>query len=181
MSQESKLARWGVTAYVGFPNFSKRLLHSLDVIPNGSVSGINPMGLRLDYQKGENWSFGADIIYNGWSVVGYKDSIDVNGRTVRYHASANMRRIRAHFRANYYFSTSNQLDFYTGFGFGLNYRHIGISGSIPGTSIGFVGQILPFSARVCMGANVRINKHFGANAEMGLGGPLFSLGLRYQL
>ncbi len=87
-------------------------------------------------------------------------------------------------RINYHFNiTSPAFDSYIGVGAGTNNRFRTTTEN--GVEIEGNGledfTLLPFSIRLCAGARYYFSDNFGVNTEIGIGGPLISLGLSIKI
>lgn len=171
-----------IDPYYGYPNFGKAFFSPF--IDQNDIDGVNltaigPAGLRAEYMLADNFGLGIDFIYNSLSGSGTVDSTDFSGNVVRtYDAKIFSRRYRIHLRANYHFVQTGSLDAYVGFGAGTNIRTIGVTSDYPNfNDDSITGALLPVSARVALGARYYFTDNIGFNTELGLGGPLLSLGL----
>lgn len=172
--------------YGGFPNFGKMLVtSSLGNYQQLSLTGIGPSGFRAEYLIDDNIGVGVDMMYN---YVDFKyqmiDTTWIGDELLftsnDYHSI--MKRIRVHFRLNYHMEHDNpRFDSYFGIGLGYNNRTFySTKNDIDNTSE-FKSRIqllpLPISARVCYGGRFYFSQNIGLVGEVGLGGPLLSLGL----
>jgi hypothetical protein len=172
--------------YGGFPNFGKILVTSnLGKYESISLNGLGPSGVRAEYMIDDNIGVGVDVIHN---YVNFKyqlmdtswfgDQLVINSND--YHSI--MKRLRVHFRFNYHIEHENpRIDSYFGFGIGYNSRtYASTKNNLDNTSE-FKSriQLIPFpvSARVCFGGRYYFSQYVGLVGEVGLGGPLISLGL----
>lgn len=179
-----------VDAYMGFPNMTK-YFQSLSLIDQpGTITsqkGLAPFGLRYGYMINDDISIGADIMYNYTrSELVMYDTIfaDGNWQYIQTNASRMDSRIRIQARMNFHIPTLvPELDSYVGVGIGTNSRWIKTT-TATGISTIMKGQetvLLPFSMRLCYGFRYFFSYNFGINGEVGLGGPLISLGLSYKM
>jgi hypothetical protein len=92
--------------------------------------------------------------------------------------------LRVQVRMNFHFLASNAMsDSYLGVGFGTNnkWKKISENGNVIEKISGSEAVIFPFSLRLCYGYRYFFNYNWGINGEVGLGGPLLSLGLSYKI
>ncbi|MGB1103714.1 MAG: outer membrane beta-barrel protein [Crocinitomicaceae bacterium] len=172
-----------IDPYYGYPNFGKSffdLFVSDNNVAGVSINALGPAGLRAEYMLADNFGLGVDFIYNSVSGSGTVDSLAADGVTVveTYDAKLYSRRYRIHLRANYHFVQTGSLDAYVGFGAGTNIRQFGVTSDYPNFNDDSIsGSLIPVSARVALGARYYFTDNIGFNTELGLGGPLLSLGL----
>jgi hypothetical protein len=169
-----------IDPYYGYPNFGNAFIGSLeDGIDDVNITGIGPCGLRAEYMLADNFGMGIDFIYNSISGSGTVDSLNTDGTVfASYDTKVFMRRYRVQLRANYHFVQTGSLDAYVGFGAGTNIRTFGFKSDYPDfDGDNFTGALLPVSARIALGARYYFTDNIGFNTELGLGGPLLSLGV----
>lgn len=177
-----------INPYYGGPNFGKSFLQSTTVngqpIDNGDtkVSGVGPLGIRLGYMVTDNLSLGIDAIYNDFNLSTNYTEVDDNNVSQTYRIDVSSQRIRVHARMNYNFNVSSSaFNPYIGFGIGTNTRIM----TVTDTGNGYEedsesGSLIPFSARVALGANYFLTDNIAINLEAGLGGPLVSGGVSFK-
>ena len=172
--------------YGGFPNFGKMLITSgLENYQTDYLKGVGPSGFRAEYLVAENVGIGVDFMYN---YVDFKyqmiDTVWSDDKlfftTNDYHSK--MDRIRVHFRMNYHIEHDNpRFDSYFGCGIGYNNRTYSSQKNNKDNTNEFKSRIqflpIPVSARVCLGGRYYFSQFIGLVGEVGLGGPLLSLGL----
>jgi hypothetical protein len=183
-----------IEGYLGTPNFARfsgGINFMTGEINDGEITkfrGLAPSGIRYTYMISEDISFGVDVMYNYSNAV--RTSIDTiyNGITGQWEypqvtTQDISKRLRMHARINFHLSTGNpQSDSYIGIGMGTNNRWLtsikdGVSTSYKGSD----AVILPVSMRVCYGFRYFFGYNWGINGEVGLGGPLLSLGVSCKL
>lgn len=184
-----------IEGYFGMPNMA-RLSGGLNFytadLNTGEVSkfrGIAPSGIRYSYMMSEDISFGLDLIYNSSNITWSTTDTIYNGVTGQwtYQQSSNQtitNRLRCHVRMNFHFQTRTpEADSYFGIGIGTNNRWIReyednlLVQKLTGSNSSF----LPFSMRICYGFRYFFGYNWGINGEVGLGGPLFSVGASYKI
>jgi hypothetical protein len=172
--------------YGGFPNFGKLLVTSNSSnYQTVSLRGMAPSGFRGEYLIDDNIGFGFDFMYN---YVDFKyQTIDTTWlgdqmifKTDDIHSI--MKRMRIQFRINYHFEHDNpRFDSYFGIGAGYNTRTFSSTKNDIDNTEDFKSTIqlipLPISARVCIGGRYYFSQYVGVVGEVGLGGPLVSLGI----
>lgn len=175
--------------YGGVPNFGKMLVTSnLGKYETISLKGQGPSGVRAEYMIDENIGVGVDVMYN-YVDFKYKlsdtswlgDQLVLNSND--YHSI--MKRLRVHFRFNYHIEHENpRIDSYFGFGIGYNSRTYSSTKNNLDNTSEFKSriQLIPFpvSARVCFGGRYYFSQYVGLVGEVGLGGPLISVGLAFK-
>lgn len=170
-----------IDPYYGFPNFGKKLADGLGAT-DVKIVGIGPMGLRAEYMVADKFGIGVDFIFNTLSLTFKADSIRPDGSTIQYDVKTAMNRYRVHARFNYHFIDNDNVDAYFGLGAGTNTRIWKLETDYPNYSDDNTsGTFLPVSMRVCMGARYYFTDNIGLNGEIGVGGPMLSLGLSVKL
>ena len=189
-SQISFTSNQVIEPYLGFPNLGRFSLEFFsDSInkENKEFSGLAPSGLRYSYMLNDVISLGVDVIYN---------SISENSSTVKTIFMNNewltqtnfmtikLQRLRLHARINFHFPVSSAMsDSYLGLGFGTNskWKKTIMNGNNIEELSGRKAVLFPFSLRVCYGYRYYFNYNWGIQGEVGLGGPLLSVGLSYKI
>jgi hypothetical protein len=181
--------------YLGMPNmtrFSGGINFITAEITEGEVSkfkGLAPSGIRYSYLLTENVSFGFDLIYNKSDVTRSSTDTLYNGITGQWVYETNLKRevstrLRFHARINFHISTGlPESDSYFGIGFGTNNRWIKSykNNELDKLWKGSEASILPFSMRICYGYRYFFGYNWGISGEVGLGGPLLSIGVSYKV
>lgn len=184
-----------VEGYFGMPNmarFSGGISLFTSEINTGEVTrfrGIAPSGVRYSYMITEDLSFGFDLMYNSSNVTTSTTDTIYNGITGQwtYQQSSNQivtNRLRFHARMNFHIPTGRpESDSYFGVGIGSNNRWINRyeNNVLVETLEGSKSSVLPFSMRICYGYRYFIGYNWGISGEVGLGGPLLSIGVSYKL
>lgn len=174
--------------YGGGPNFMKFDFFGLG--PNSTSvnesTSIPPSGIRYAYMFTNDVSVGIDVMYNSYrrSYVS-TDTVFVNNQWT-YIPSNYMdlkSRLRVQARFNFLLpSSSPNLDSYIGLAVGTNNRWekqwVNDSLTIDYKSIDIVS--VPVSARLCYGFRYFFNYNSALGAEVGVGGPLFSIQYTYK-
>lgn len=180
-----------IDPYYGFPNFGNTLAGVVsDIINMNSSSSVTsepklfgPAGLRAEYMVADNFGLGIDFIYNNAGVEGTIDSLNNNDEVVKtYDISGTAHRFRFQVRANYHFIQDETFDAYVGFGAGTNLRSIRFNTDFPDFDLNnATGVIVPFSLRLALGSRYYFSENVGLNLELGLGGPVVSVGLSVKI
>jgi len=192
-----------IEPYFGFPNVSKYMpILSLGQDPKNvnEYRGLSPSGIRYSYMLTDDISFGVDIIYN-YNVQKYISTDTVfqggNWSYSSYEGKQKQTRLRFQGRLNFHIPIDQpNADTYIGIGFGTNNRWIkeyqrkNISSDASNPYLDWVltrkvsgsdAILIPFSMRVCYGYRYYFNYNLGFVGEIGIGGPLVSIGLSYKL
>ncbi len=184
-----------IEGYLGMPNmarFSSGINFFTSEINTGEVSsfrGIAPSGIRYSYMISENLSFGFDLMYNSSNITIATTDTIYNGITGQwtYQQSTNQtitNRLRFHARMNFHIPTGRpETDSYFGVGIGSNNRWIKTyeNDNFVQKLKGSDASVLPFSMRLCYGFRYFFGYNWGLSGEVGLGGPLLSIGASYKL
>ena len=191
LSQISFTSNQLIEPYLGFPNLGRLSAQIIDTSilekQDQKFSGIGPSGFRYSYMLSDAFSLGIDLIYNSLSEK-YRTSQDVfmnnTWTTINKNMLVSTQRLRIHVRMNFHFSASNAMsDSYLGLGFGTNnkWKKTSENGNVIEKISGSEAVIFPFSLRLCYGYRYFFNYNWGIHGEVGLGGPLLSLGLSYKI
>jgi len=191
-SQISFTSNQLIEPYLGFPNFGRfssplGIDTSILEKQDQSFSGIGPSGFRYSYMFSDALSIGIDLMYNTLNEK-YRTSQDVfmnnAWTTINKNMLISTQGLRVQVRMNFHFLASNAMsDSYLGVGFGTNnkWKKISENGNVIEKISGSEAVIFPFSLRLCYGYRYFFNYNWGINGELGLGGPLLSLGLSYKI
>ena len=191
LSQISFTSNQLIEPYLGFPNLGRLSAQITDTSilekQDQKFSGIGPSGFRYSYMLSDAFSLGIDLIYNSLSEK-YRTSQDVfmnnTWTTINKNMLVSTQRLRIHVRMNFHFSAfSDMSDSYLGLGFGTNnkWKKTSENGNVIEKISGSEAVIFPFSLRLCYGYRYFFNYNWGIQGEVGLGGPLLSLGLSYKI
>ena len=190
-SQISFTSNQLIEPYLGFPNLGRLSAQIIDTSihekQDQKFSGIGPSGFRYSFMFSDAFSIGIELMYNKLNEK-YRTSQDVYMNNAWTIINKNMlvstQRLRIHVRMNFHFSAfSDMSDSYLGVGFGTNnkWKKISENGNVIEKISGSEAVILPFSLRLCYGYRYFFNYNWGIQGEVGLGGPLLSLGLSYKI
>ena len=191
LSQISFTSNQLIEPYLGFPNLGRLSAQITDTSilekQDQKFSGIGPSGFHYSYMLSDAFSLGIDLIYNSLSEK-YRTSQDVfmnnTWTTINKNMLVSTQRLRIHVRMNFHFSAFTDMsDSYLGLGFGTNnkWKKTSENGNVIEKISGSEAVIFPFSLRLCYGYRYFFNYNWGIHGEVGLGGPLLSLGLSYKI
>lgn len=171
-----------IDPYYGFPNFGKKLAEGFETSGDVKVGGIGPLGLRAEYMLADKIGVGIDFIFNSTNLQFQADSLNSDGTVYEtYDVKTSMRRIRVHARFNYHFIDNDKTDAYFGVGAGLNNRSWDIKTDFPNYDTDATsGALLPVSMRLCVGVRYYLTDNIGISGEIGIGGPIMSLGASFK-
>jgi hypothetical protein len=179
-----------IESYVGFPNVTKYFpILALNQEPKNvtSYAGLPPSGFRYSYMLTDDISFGVDVIFDrSRKDFVSTDTVFQNGgwQYLSYEGKRIQTRLRLHFRMNFHLPISQpNADSYIGLGIGTNNRWLKDykNGELEQKLSGADAILIPFSMRVCFGYRYYFNYNLGIVGEVGVGGPLLSIGLSYKL
>ena len=188
-SQISFTSNQLIEPYLGFPNLGRLSAQIIDTFEkqDQKFSGIGPSGFRYSYMFSDVFSLGIDLMYNTLNEK-YRTSQDVYMNnawtTINKNMLVSTQRLRIHVRMNFHFSAfSDMSDSYLGLGFGTNnkWKKTSENGNVIEKISGSEAVIFPFSLRLCYGYRYFFDYNWGIHGEVGLGGPLLSLGLSYKI
>ena len=173
--------------YGGGPNFLK--FNFFDGPNSTSTIGstsIPPSGLRYAYMISNDVSIGVDVMYNSYlqSYVS-TDTVFVNNQWT--YLSANYKDLRSRLRVQARFnfllpSSSPNLDSYIGLAVGTNSRwEKQWKNDMLNYSYNSADLVsIPVSVRLCYGFRYFFSYNSALGAEIGVGGPLFSVQYTYK-
>jgi hypothetical protein len=173
--------------YGGGPNFLK--FNFFDGPNSTSTIGstsIPPSGLRYAYMISNDVSIGVDVMYNSYlqSYVS-TDTVFVNNQWT--YLSSNYKDLRSRLRVQARFnfllpSSSPNLDSYIGLAVGTNSRwEKQWKNDVLSYNYNSADLVsIPVSARLCYGFRYFFSYNSALGAEIGVGGPLFSVQYTYK-
>jgi hypothetical protein len=184
-----------IEGYFGMPNmarFSGGVNLSSGTVNEGEITkfkGLAPSGIRYSYMLTDNVSFGFDLMYNYSDISRTSTDTLYNGITGQWiYEQSNTqeisKRLRFHARLNLHIETGRpESDSYFGIGIGTNNRWISSykNKELIESLSGSKATVIPFSMRICYGYRYFFGYNWGVSGEVGLGGPLLSLGVSYKL
>lgn len=143
-------------------------------------NNIGSLGLRYDHLLTPSFSLGIDFYYLQRKSTGVVTEFNTG---IQHEAEYIINRFKTQIRIAYHFPISNpNLDLYLGGGVGMNnqIRKLLINGT--STSRGEYPLTIhfPLSLRTYVGLRYSFSKHFGVNAELGIGGPLLNAGFHFR-
>lgn len=177
-----------ITPYFGFPNLLTAALQNTYELTNQKkeqlrITGIGPIGVRAGYFITDHLAVGGEVSYAS-TTIQWKESgtLQLNDSTaVPYTYSFRLKapRIRTLLRLNYHFAITQHHDWYAGLGIGFNNTRIKLDTNAPYIRDYDILSLyfLPVSTRLNFGFNYYLKKNIGLNMEVGLGGPLASVGI----
>jgi hypothetical protein len=177
-----------ITPYMGFPNLLAAAVQNMYELTNQkkeqlSITGVGPLGIRAAYFITDHLSIGGEVSYASTSIQ-WKETraIKLTDSTMvpyTYSFRLHAPRIRTLVKLNYHFAITEHREWYAGGGVGYNNTRIKLDTDAPYIRDYDILSLyfLPLSARLNLGFNYYFSQHVGLNAEVGLGGPLASVGL----
>lgn len=151
-----------------------------DVFEFRDFNHTGTFGLRYDHLLNPGFSLGVDFYYLQRKSIG---TITESSTGIKSNAEYIINRFKTQIRLAYHFPISNpDLDVYLGGGIGINNqtRKLMINGVSASRNEYPSSLIIPVSLRTYAGLRYSFSKHFGANAELGIGGPLLNIGFHYR-
>lgn len=138
-------------------------------------NNLGTFGLRYDHLLNPGFSLGIDFYYLQRRSTG--TMTDSSG--IQSDAEYVVNRFKTQIRLAYHFPISNpNLDVYLGGGIGINNqtRKLLINGELTSRDEYPFNLYFPVSLRTYAGLRYSFAKHFGVNAELGIGGPILNVG-----
>lgn len=145
-----------------------------------NFNNLGTFGLRYDHLLTPSFSLGIDFFYlqrkSTGTMTEYNTGIQSNAEYI-------INRFKTQIRIAYHFPISNpDLDVYIGGGAGINNqtRKLFLNGSETSRNEYPSNLNFPVSLRTYAGLRYSFSKHFGVNAELGIGGPLLNAGFHFR-
>ena len=145
-----------------------------------NFNNLGTFGLRYDHLLNPSFSLGIDFYYlqkkSTGTMIEYNTGIQSNAEYI-------INRFKTQVRIAYHFPISNpDLDVYLGGGIGINNqtRKLFLNGTETTRNEYQSNLHLPVSLRTYAGLRYSFSKHFGMNAELGIGGPLLNAGFHFR-
>lgn len=172
-----------IDGYYGFPNLMTSLFKAIaetnTTDPNLKVKGFGPVGGRVSYMVSDKIGVGLDIFYANSSFK-YSDlGTDSLGNTKTYNYQLTNSRPRFLLRMDAHFGQSDVVDPYFAVGLGYSAAKYKFTTDDPGfdQTVYSTRKLLPIAYRIAFGTKFYFAKFLGAGLEVGLGGPLVTVGL----
>ena len=177
-----------ITPFFGFPNLLTAAIKNTYELTNQkkeqlTIQGIGPIGIRTEYFIIDQLAIGGEVSYASttieWKEKGTIKLPDSTEVPYDYSFELKAPRIRTLVKLNYHFAVNKHTDWYTGIGIGYNSTRVKLNTDAPYIKDYDILSLyfLPLSMRINFGFNYYFTKNIGVNAEIGLGGPLGSVGL----
>lgn len=145
-----------------------------------NFNNLGTFGLRYDHLLNPSFSLGIDFFYlqkkSTGTMIEYNTGIQSSAEYI-------INRFKTQVRIAYHFPISNpNLDVYLGGGIGINNqtRKLLLNGNETSRHEYPSNLHLPVSLRTYAGLRYSFSKHFGVNAELGIGGPLLNAGFHFR-
>jgi hypothetical protein len=176
-----------ITPSIGFPNFLTSGIKDAYKLnePNkeqlSSKSSI-PFSINASYQINQNLATGVEVSYESTQIKWRENETllgnDSTNIPVTYLYSLDASRIRILLILNYHFAVKKHIDWFFGFGLGYSHNTTKLTTDATNTLYENISPcFLPISTRTKVGVNYYFLKDIAVNAEVGIGGPLVSLGI----
>lgn len=144
------------------------------------VSSYGPVGVRFEYLLSDKFGMGLDfhLTHTG---LNYSE-IDSTGTGNLYNYEVKSTRFVGLLTFNYHFYQTDKLDLYGMAGAGYRNRNFISTSNDPNyvDDITFK-TLIPVGARIAFGMRYFFTDNIGANAAIGIGGPLISFGISGRL
>jgi len=145
-----------------------------------NFNNLGTFGFRYDHLLNPSFSLGIDFYYLQRKSTGIMTEYNTG---IQSSAEYIVNRFKTQVRIAYHFPISNpNLDVYIGGGAGINNqtRKLFINGSTASRNEYPSYFNFPVSLRTYAGLRYSFSKHFGMNAELGIGGPLLNAGFHFR-
>ncbi len=170
---------YGPHTAFNFQNFSTTNMDEDQFLFN-NFNNLGTFGLRYDHLLNPSFSLGIDFYYLQRSSTGTVTEFNTG---IQSSAEYIVNRFKTQVRIAYHFPISNpNLDVYIGGGAGINNqtRKLLINGTAASRDEYPSYFNFPLSLRTYAGLRYSFSKHFGMNAELGIGGPLLNAGFHFR-
>ncbi len=173
-----------IDVYYGFPNLMTSLFKAIAEAntddPNLKIRGIGPFGGKIQYMVGEKIGIGLDVFYAQSSFEYTDNYIDgTTGLPVSYNYKLVNSRPRFLLRGDFHLGDNDVVDPYFGVGLGYNAGNYKFTTTDPFFDITAYNtrNLIPVAYRLAFGTKFYFAPFLGAGVEVGLGGPLLTVGL----
>lgn len=143
-------------------------------------NNLGTFGLRYDHLLNPAFSLGIDFYYLQRKSAGTMTEFNTG---IQSDAEYVINRFKTQIRLAYHFPISNpNLDVYLGGSVGISNqtRKLLINGELTSREEYPSHLYIPVSLRTYAGLRYSFAKHFGVNAELGIGGPILNIGFHYR-
>ena len=191
-AQNEKSPVFGIEAYYGFPNLSSDIAVNRYQNKFGfsdyKLKDQGPLGCRAEFFVNKHIAFGVDAyVANSdleWDYP-YAWDPNVGSYSYNYHYHVNIQQFRILSKFNAHFIFNKYFDWYFGAGLGYNHTEVLLTSNDPKIKSRqneeFPFMTHPIFGRVDVGGRYYFIKNLGIGFEVGLGGPLFSVGLSARI
>lgn len=176
-----------VDPYLGFPNMNVLFDQRGETFEGSKHNrAFGPSGIRSELMLSDKVGIGLDFIYTSSKKFKVKQVYDDDlNKFFLYEVIEKRKKIRLQLRMNYHFYNEDGLDCYVGIGAGNNWKRYQVISDVPRELSAQVEDpdffYFPMSMRLCGGTRYFIQEDLAIQCEVGLGGPLISLGLCFRL
>lgn len=152
----------------------------LDQFDFNRVMKSGALNLQYDHLLSRSFSLGIDFYYlqkkSTGTVTEYNTGVQSDAKYI-------VNRFKTQVRLAYHFPVKNpNVDVYVGGGIGINNqsRKLVVNGTETSRNEYPSNFLFPVSLRTYAGLRYSFTKHFGMNAELGIGGPIFTGGFHVR-
>ncbi len=167
-----------VEVYYGYPDWWKIIFRAAtgsSGIYNINTRGQGPIGLRLDHILTKRMGLGLDVWYVNTNITGIYNPSKVISASNNVSFNANLTRVNAILKMTIHLAKHDKFDPYLHFGIGYLYSRYNFNST--NRSVYNQDNPLPqVTGRVGMGLKYYFNPEIGMLIDVGLGGPLISIG-----
>ena len=170
---------YGTPGILTIQSFST-LNNDQDQFDFNTFSNPGTFGIHYDHLLNPSFSLGIDFYYLQKKSTG---TMTEYASGIQQSAEYTINRFKTQIRLAYHFPISNpDLDVYIGGGVGMNnqIRKLVINGTSVSRNEYPDNLNFPVSLRTYAGLRYSFTKHFGINAELGIGGPLINAGFHVR-
>jgi hypothetical protein len=164
--------------YYGYPDWWKIIFRSYtgsSGVYNINTRGQGPIGLRLEHLLSKRVALGLDVWYVNTRITGIYNPSGSLSASNSISFNANLTRVNVIPRMTIHLSRHSKFDPYVHFGVGYLYSKYVFNSS--NKAVYNVDNPLPkITGRVGMGLKYYFNPGVGMVVDVGLGGPLISIG-----
>ncbi|MBC7389228.1 MAG: hypothetical protein H7329_08470 [Opitutaceae bacterium] len=168
-----------IEVYYGYPDWWKLIYRSFtgsSGVYNINTKGQGPIGVRLDHILTRRLGLGLDVWYVNTNITGIYNPSKTLSSTNNVSFNANLTRVNAILKMTIHMAKHGKFDPY--FHFGVGYLYSKYNFNSTNKAVYNVNNPLPqITGRVGMGLKYYFNPDIGMVIDVGLGGPLISIGV----
>lgn len=179
-----------IDTYYGFPNLYTSVFKT-SYANSGTevdlkISGLGPLGGRVEYMVADKIGVGLDIGMNSSKVEYKEEGTEYNSTTGTYDTKVydytfSTQKLGVMATFNYHFLDNDAVDAYVMFGAGYGNRTFKFESTDPNYEEATINGLIPVASRLGVGMRYFFTPNIGANLALGFGqGGLVNGGLSFK-